>query len=115
MAILFNVWTSFYNERVIKLADQFDVLQALSVYERIDDGSNQNMEGGNHGLNDTHQIASRGGKKSLTTWIEGCRLIEKQFHDREANLKTGATTKKKNKKLRKRDRAFVTARNKHKK
>jgi len=114
MAVFHNVWVSFWNENLCKLSDEFNMAAALSVYDRMDGPSNQNMEGANRDMNDTHEIAASGGKKTIFTWVEGCRLMEKQFKDRLSELEKGESPKKKNKNLRKRDRSFLTARNKHK-
>ena len=94
IAIFYNVWVSFYNERVLKLAAEFDVLKAFSFYDRIGDASNQNMEDGNHDLNDTHSITAQNGKKTILTWLEGCRLMEKQHIGSIYNLGESVKPKK---------------------
>ena len=60
-------------------------------------------------------MSSGGGRKTILSWVEGCRLMEKQFKDRLCELENGERPKQKNKNLRKRDRSFITVRNKHKK
>ena len=71
------------------------MLGALSVYDRIDDGSNQGMEGANHDLNSIHAITASYAKKTAETWIQGTRFLEKQGNLREKSLKRGHSPKKK--------------------
>ena len=66
MASFYEVWSTFWDEFVVKLQDsEHDLLGALSVYDRIDDASNQGMEGANHDLNTVHAITASYKKRLL--------------------------------------------------
>jgi len=67
----------------------------------------------NHAI-DPHKFASYG-KKSLLSFCEGCQAIEKRFDGKMKSDSKNLPRRKTNKNKRKRDRAFLTARNKHKK
>lgn len=40
----YNIWATFYNDNIVKLSNDFDMVGALSVYDRIDDPNNQGHE-----------------------------------------------------------------------
>ena len=79
MACFYSIWVTFYNENIVKLSDKFDMAGSLSVYDRIDDPSNQGHEGSNKDLNATHRISSNYQKPTLRSWCEGCQDLEKRF------------------------------------